>query len=213
MRRCFLSPTAGQVHLGAFILSAGLFVSSLTAEQVQMQNGDVYQGRVLAVTTNAVVLQSEVLGTIRLPRNKVAQVILGSKSGTNNVGVATVNPLIAASVPRTNSSLSELSASLRQLGLQTNLIRQVQAQLLSDAGPEANAKFNQLLNGLMAGSLDLKDLRAEAQSVAERARAARKELGDDAGGLIDGYLAILDSFLKETGPSFAPTNAPVLSKP
>lgn len=213
MRRCFLSHTPGHLHLGALILSAGLFVSSLTAEQVQMQNGDVYQGRVLAVTTNAVVLQSEVLGTIRLPRNKVAQVILGSNSGTNNVGVATVNPLIAASVPRTNSSLSELSASLRQLGLQTNLIRQVQAQLLSDAGPEANAKFNQLLNGLMAGSLDLKDLRAEAQSVAERARAARKELGDDAGGLIDGYLAILDSFLKETGPLSAPTNAPVLSKP
>ena len=76
----------------------------------------------------------------------------------------------------------------------------VQAQFLADAGPEANAKFNELLGGLMTGKLSLEDLRVQAQSAATQMHEARKELGDDAGVMIDGYLAILDHFLKETAP-------------
>jgi hypothetical protein len=39
----------------------------------------------------------------------------------------------------------------------------------------------------------------------------RKDLGEDAGGALDGYLAILDSFLKETETTYGATNAPSAS--
>ncbi len=88
---------------------------------------------------------------------------------------------------------------MRQLGANSNLVHKVQAQFLSGAGPEANAKFDELLNGFLNGKLTVNDIRAQAQSAANQLRAAKKELGDDAGWAIEGYLAILDHFLKETG--------------
>jgi len=105
-----------------------------------------------------------------------------------------------------------LSPAFHQLGANTNLIQQVQKQFLSGAGPEANAKFNDLLGGLMSGKLSVDDIRAEAKTAADQLRALKREGGEEAGFATDAYLAILDRFLKETAPSAGPaTNAPAPS--
>ena len=90
----------------------------------------------------------------------------------------------------------------------SNLVQQIQSAYLGDAGPEAKDKFNQLLGGLQSGKLDLNGLRAEAKSAADQVRSVRKDLGDEEGSVIDGYLAILDSFLKETGTPASITSTP-----
>src|SRR5262249_39797123 len=113
--------------------------------------------------------------------------------------------------PRTNLSLpksipqaaktnhsAEFSAAMRELGTQTNLIQQVRSQFLGDAGPEANDKFNEMLDGLISGKLTLNDLRAQAQTAADQLRSLKKDLGPEAGDSMDGYLTILDHFLRET---------------
>jgi len=178
-----------------------------------MQNGDRYSGKVVSLSANTLVLQSDVAGTLRLPRSGVAQLTLGTNAPTTlaAVPVVTNRPPPASAGVQTNLAPSEMPGALRQLGLHTNLIQRVQTQFLSDAGPEANAKFNELLNGLMSGRLSVNDLRAEAQSAANQMRDARKELGDDAGVMIDGYLAILDHFLKETAPP--PDSSTNLNRP
>ena len=104
--------------------------------------------------------------------------------------------------------MADLSASLRQLGANTNFIRQVQAQFLGAAGPEANAKFNELVGGLMSGKLTVDDIRKEAKSAADQLQELKRDLGEDGGWALDGYLAILDNFLRETSPpvSVAATN-------
>jgi hypothetical protein len=201
----------------AWILA--VFPGVALGDQVQMQNGDLYSGKVVSLSGDTLVLQSDVAGTLRLPRTKVALLTLG----TNAVTALAASPILTngpASAPfalRSNAAPSEISTALRQLGAHTNLIKQVQAQFLSDAGPEANAKFNELLNGLMNGKMSLNELRGEAQSAANQMHEARKELGDDAGVMIDGYLAILDHFLKETAPPASAStnlNRPVFrSKP
>ena len=171
------------------------------ADQVQMQNGDLYSGKVVSLNADTLVLQSEVAGTLRLPRAKIALLTLGTNSTPAARGSALTNrPPAVPAAATTNVPPSEMAAALRQLGAHTNLIQRVQAQFLADAGPEANAKFNELMGGLMSGKLSLEDLRAQAQSAATQMHEARKELGDDAGVMIDGYLAILDHFLKETAP-------------
>ena len=97
------------------------------------------------------------------------------------------------------------------MGAHTNLIRQVQKQFLTDAGPEANKKFDELLSGLMSGKLTVDDLRAEARSAADQLRALKRDSGEDSGFAADAYLAILDQFLKGTKPATPATNAPAPS--
>ncbi len=183
------------------------------ADQVQMQNGDRYSGKVVSLSADTLVLQSEAAGTLRLPRAGVASLTLGTNASTPLAAIPRLTnaPMPGTAAVRTNAGAPEMAGALRQLGLHTNLIQQVQAQFLGDAGPEANAKFNELLSGLMSGKLTLTDLRAEAQSAANQMRDVRKELGDEGGVMLDGYLAILDHFLKETAP--VPVTSTNLDRP
>src|SRR5205814_1217316 len=100
-----------------------LFAGSVQADQVQMQNGDHYVGRVLSVNTNALVLQSDVLGTITLSRDKVASITLGSSPWTN-VARAAVAPVPQPKTPTiaiTNNP-RDLTAAFRQMR-DTNAIK------------------------------------------------------------------------------------------
>ena len=103
---------------------------------------------------------------------------------------------------------------MRQLKTQPALIQQVQDQYLNNAPPEAKAKFDQMLTDLSTGKMSVGDLRAQAKSTADQLRSLRKELGEDAGEGLDGYLAILDNFVQESAATVAPiTNAVVPLKP
>ena len=91
------------------------------------------------------------------------------------------------------------------------MISQVQDQFLAGAGPEAQGKFNELVAGLLSGKLGVNDLRAQAKTTLDQARAAQKEMGDDGGSSLESYLSILEGFLKETAPAVDTTNPPVIA--
>jgi hypothetical protein len=177
-----------------------------------MQNGDLYSGKVLSLNSQTLVLRNENLGTISLPRVKVALITLGSNAPAYpaQIGSAArtnaISSLTGGPVASTNSN-SSLEAGLRQLRTNTNLIQQVQSQLLAGAGPEANAKFSELLDGLSTGKITLGDLRAQAQSAADQLRAFQRDAGDDSADLLNGYLAILDEFLRSTASASVPAPA------
>jgi hypothetical protein len=193
--------------LAGWLLLAG--AGQLPADQVELQNGDRYVGHVLSLNTNAVVLRSEVLGTLRLPRSKVAVITFGPVPPTNSAAppIGTNAGLPKPAAVLTNAA-SGVSPALKGMSVHTNLIQQVQKQFLSDAGPEANAKFNELLGGLLTGKLSVDDIRAQAKTAADQLRVLQRESGED-GGLASGvYLSILDHFLKETAPPGSATKAP-----
>ena len=185
---------------GAAALVLSCVLASMTpagrADQVQMQNGDQYFGRVVSLSSETLTLQSEVLGTIKLPRSRIGAINFGVNAPVVAPTHATNQVATAKPVLSTNAS-PELAQTLRQLGTQTNLINQVQSQFLSGAGSDANAKFNELLNGLTTGQLNIGDIRAQAQDAANQLRAAKKDLRDDS-GLLDAYLTVLEHFVKET---------------
>ena len=166
-----------------------------------MNNGDHYHGTVLSVTTNALAFQSDVLGSISLSRTKVAQIVVGKALSAN---APTLSPPTGIYTPKpTTAAASE--PVLLQLRSQTNLIQQVHNQYLGDAPPEAKLKFDQMLNDLSTGRMNLGDLRAEAKSAADQLRSLRKELGADATDGLDGYLTILDNFVQESGSATGTT--------
>jgi hypothetical protein len=183
----------------ASVVLLGLAAAGLRADQVEMQNGDRYLGKVLSLTTDKLVIQSEVLGKLTLPRDKVALITLGAVTNTNAVQASAPAPISSPPVALTGSS-PDLSSALRNLGSNTNMMEQVRGQLLAGAGADANKKFDELLGGLASGKLDLEGIRSEARSAASQLRALKEDLGPDASEPLDAYLNILDNFLKEASP-------------
>jgi uncharacterized protein len=206
-------PKASGLGAGSALLCAALILFAaagrLPADQVELQNGDHYVGHVLSLNSNTVVLQSEMLGTLRLPRSRVAVIVLGTGRATNSPTVSLPGDAQAPLPSATSQNVvSNVPPVLRGLSTSTNLIQQVQKQFLSGASPEASAKFNELLGGLMSGKRSVDDIRAEAKSAADQLRALQRESGEDTGIAANAYLSILDHFLKEAAPSGSATNTP-----
>ncbi len=178
---------------------AACLVPGVLADEVQMQNGDRYIGKVLSLNTDTLVIQNELVGTLKLPRSKVSQVVLGTSAPANLGRSSTTTNAPKREVSAAALTNAEVSAAVRQLAKNTNnALGQTPEQLLDSAGPEARAKFNELLSGLLSGKLSVSDIRAQAKSTADEVRKLRGQLGEDAGGLLDTYLAILDKFVAET---------------
>ena len=179
------------------------------ADQIEMQNGDRYAGDVLSLDARAVVLQSDVLGTVRLVRTNVAVITLGTAPAINSpVRQSPATGLAPTATTASATAKPNLPPGLRQLGASTNLIQQVQKQFLGDAGPEANTKFNELLSGLMSGKVSVEDIRTQAKSAADQLRALKRQGGEETGFAVDTYLAILDHFVKETEPAVPAAKSP-----
>jgi len=175
------------------------------ADLVEMQNGDRYAGKVLSVSADTVVLDSEVLGKINVPRKKVASLAFGTNAAASTaaanltrVSTPTNLPAAGSSAALTNTNV-DLSAALRRLGANTNFVAQIRQQMLAGS-PEAAGKYDEMVNGLMSGQLNMDDLRSQAKSYADQLREMKRDLGPEAGDSIDAYLGVLDDFLKETAP-------------
>jgi hypothetical protein len=191
----------------ALFVSAGMiFIFAapwLCADEVDMQNGDRYLGKVLSVSADTVVLDSEVLGVINVPRKKVAGLAFGVNAaapkpanGVTPVSAST-NPPTAGSSATLADTNADLSVAFRSLGTDTNFIGQIRQQLLANS-PGAASNYDEMVSGLMSGTVNMDDLRRQAQSTADQLRELKRELGPDAGDSIDSYLEVLDNFLKET---------------
>ena len=96
----------------------------LHADQVEMQNGDRYFGKVVAMTGETMVLRSDVLGTVTLPRDQVAQVTFVAPMITNATRGAAFTNLFLRGTPLTNSNPHRLPA-LTKLTEGTNAVLHV----------------------------------------------------------------------------------------
>jgi hypothetical protein len=69
---------------------------------------------------------------------------------------------------------------------------------VTDISPEALQSLNTKMLGLAPDNRSLEAARAQAQSAITQIKETRQELGDDAGDVLDGYLAVLEKFVQET---------------
>ncbi|HWF19549.1 MAG TPA: hypothetical protein VG754_09780 [Verrucomicrobiae bacterium] len=188
-------------------------VVTTRADVLELTNGDHYRGNVLSMNANSVEFQSEVLGRIVLPRSKVAtvtlhEVIAKPAANTKTTAMPYGSPIVVAA---TNASVGVSTAvvpgsqadtvvrELRKQGVDPKLIDQVQEQIFGKSSPEAAQKFNELMGGLLSGQVSVGDIRKQAQRSINDIKAAKKELGPDAGEMLDSYLGILEKFVQEAG--------------
>ena len=209
MHRAFQSGRGS--GLAGLIFLAAFFTEASWGDQVETVTGDRYVGRVVSLGEDKLVLQSEILGTVKLPRSRIANITLGTSTSTlaQPTNAIRITPALSRSnvtskAAHPASTNLQFDAAIRQLGTNSSVISQVQEQFLAGAGPEAQGKFNELVSGLLSGKLGVNELRAQAKTTLDQARAAQKELGDESGSL-DSYLAILEGFLKESAPPADPS--------
>ncbi|HIG28238.1 MAG TPA: hypothetical protein EYQ50_10720 [Verrucomicrobiales bacterium] len=202
----------------ALILLFGLQLN-LQGELIEMINGDRYQGKLVSVNRTTVYLNSDIQGDVKLPRSKVAAIYFNFNETLTITGAGVTKSLKTPGVKispskavqirsaagsgvalKRSGAASETGKVLKQIqtkGINSELIQQVQKQFLGQGGPEAQANFNDMLQGLMDGSIDMNGLKVQARSAAQSIRSLKSELGDDVGPMFDGYLRILEAFLKE----------------
>jgi len=184
------------------------------AEILQLVNGDQYRGTVLGMNASNIVFQSEIQGRVVLPRNKVAQIVLHdvvARNTTNSAKSANA-PLILSGPPSAQAQTVEpVSEQMRRQGVDPKIVDQVQQEIFGKGSPAATAKYNELMGGVMSGRLGVQDIRAEAQKTINQVRAMKKDLGDDAGDMLDGYVSILEQFVAESAG--APNEVVAPAKP
>src|SRR5579871_3897602 len=108
--------------LGAIALLA-FSAAPVRADQLQMQNGDRYTGKVLSVTEDSVVVQSDVLGKVTLPRNKITSLTFGETKITNTAPSTPVAAAAPTITPNTATTNVDLVAAFRNLGANTNFVQ------------------------------------------------------------------------------------------
>jgi len=154
------------------------------------------------MSADTVVLKSDILGVINVPRKLVTNLAIGA----NAPAPAAASPKSPAPASPAGSPASgaDLSGALRGLGAGTNFIGQIRQKLLA-SNPEAASNYDAMVSGLLSGSLDMEDLRRQARSAADQLRELKRAGGADPGIPVDAYLEVLDNFLNET--TGGPTNA------
>jgi uncharacterized protein len=123
-------PKPGTLGLSSAVVCGALMLFAaagpLPADQIELKNGDRYVGQVLSVNTNTVVLQSDVLGTLRLPRTKVAVITLDPSTAVGSPALPlSANAQPPARSPAPSKTASNPAPALRGLSANTNLIQQV----------------------------------------------------------------------------------------
>lgn len=210
--------------LSVFTVLGFLIVSPLNADVIQLDNGDTLNCKILSVTAKEVTIESDALGKVTLPREKVTAIVLGDslpkdkpkkpagakaadgKEGETpleiierlapkDFGPKAVADLEKNAVPAANPD--DVIDQLRREGVDPALREALQLRLPGFTAPEVQTYFNDTVDGLITGRLNLKDIRKDAMNAHTQLKELRDDLGPDAAAL-DGYLGILEGFLKNT---------------
>ena len=190
----------------AWLLFCALFtVLSLRADQLEMTNGEHYAGKILSLNSNSIVFESDVLGKVTVPREKVASMNFAGNAATN----APVTPRVVASTNRFSHASTNISAALRN-NTNSAAIEQIRQQMLTGTTPEVNQKYDEMLGGLMSGKLNVNDIRDQAKTAIGQINQLKKE-SPQADPMLDAYLEILQNFVNDAEPT--PAAKPTLPAP
>lgn len=151
------------------------FLAPLRADILNLANGDRYVGHVELVNQTEVHLKSDVVGLLKVPREKVVSIYFGTNQPVAGVAV------------KPEPAKNEFDPKA---------IEQVQRDFLSTATPEANDMFQQMVQGLASGKLSVDDLRAQARDSLKQLRELQAEIGEeDDNPLLQSYVGVLERFI------------------
>lgn len=196
---------ATRVSLCLLAIGVAFYCSSeAAADTIQLVNGDTLSGKVVSLNEKEVKLHSELLGELSIQRAKVASIYFGDaapKTTAVTPGATAAEPLKAAPA-KSDTPPEDLIKQLQSGGLNAKTVSELEDRFPLLAVPPVKQFFNKTVGGLIDGSLDLQHIRQQAIDVRDEIVELKKELGPDAAAL-DGYLGVLENFIRQTEPSAA----------
>lgn len=169
------------------LLALSCAIRFAVADVIECDNGDRYNGKVLSMDETKVKLQNDITGMLTIPRSRIVSISFRAAGAP-----------VAAGKPLPRSGTNGAPAKAGGLQIDAATVERVQNEYLAGASPEATQLFQEMVQGLSTGQLNLGDIRAKAATTLQELRAMQKELGDeDAGALLDTYGAILENFLRQ----------------
>jgi hypothetical protein len=190
------------------------------ADSVELVNGDVINGKVVSLDNRELRLTSDIHGDLAIRRDKVAAIALGDrkitrpsaaadsasgKAGTgrgSNASGGRASTSVA--VPVAPGSVEDVVRQLRAQGLNVEQVGNLQKELPLLKEPGVKKYFDDTVQGLIKGDINVGDVRKEAVRVREEYRKTAKSLGPEGEKALEqalgGYLQILDNFIRETEP-------------
>jgi hypothetical protein len=198
----------------------GAGASLAQADSVELVNGDVLNGKVVSLDDRELRLTSDIHGELTIRRDKVAAIGFGDRKITRPAAVADRATGRGGANSRTNATSGQASTSLtvpvapgsvedvvRQLraqGLNVEQVGNLQKELPLLKEPGVKKYFDDTLQGLIQGDINVSDVRKDAIRVREEYRKTAKSLGPEGERTLNqalgGYLQILDNFIRETEP-------------
>jgi hypothetical protein len=175
-------------------ITAWLLQPSIFAETVHLINGDLIQAKIISLDEHSLTIESEILGSLHIPREKVARIDFITQS----IADKPLNSLNTSHSLSSNPGIPQLAipGPLNSEG-STDLIKQVQQQMLTTAGSEANEMYQDMVQGVVSGKINVPQLKAMAEDTVQQIEELQAELGDDVGFALDGYLSILKGFIQK----------------
>jgi hypothetical protein len=188
----------------ASLLSAALlfFAGPVSADTVQLANGDVLNGKVLTLDDKNITLESDSLGKITIARAKVATITLGNAKPPALTTAPKTDTTPGATSPEAGT-VDEVLKQLKRGGVNPKDINELQKLFPELASPEASKYFDDAVKGLATGKTSIQDLRKDAIKARDELKKLTDDLGPDVGAATAPYLNILEKFIRETNPKDA----------
>ncbi len=218
---------------GKFAVALALIVfaseSSLRADSIELINGDLLHGKVVSLDDRELRLVSDIHGAVIIDREKVAAIGLGDRRLAPPVAGAAVapgevqaivrrgaevnvngRPTVTATVPVAPIAAQDVLRQLRAQGLSAENVAELQKALPMLKEPGAKRYFDDTVNDLVEGKIDVETVRKDAIRARNEYRKTAKSLGPDGEKTLNqalgGYLQILDRFIEDTDPKSAGNN-------
>jgi len=102
-----------------------------------------------------------------------------------------------------NKTPEDVIEELRRDGIAPGTLEAIHSAVPGLAAPEVQDHFNDRVDGLISGDLDIGDIRKDAEKAVADLEELQADLGPD-GAALNGYLSILKGFIKKTTPAPAP---------
>jgi hypothetical protein len=203
------------------------------ADSIELVNGDLLHGKVVSLDDRELRLVSDIHGAVIIAREKVAAIGLGERKVARPMPAAEspenateaqavvrrsvpagTKSAAAATAPVPSGTVQEVVRQLRTQGLSVENVNELQRafpQLKEQPG--VKKYFDEKVEGLIKGDVNVEDIRKDAIRVREELRKTAKSLGPDGEKTLNqalgGYLNILDKFIKEAEPpAVDPKTAP-----
>ena len=172
-------------------LWVGVAVLSASADQVTLRNGDVLNGKVVAMTTNSLVLQDDSLGNLTLPRVNVANIAFGTVTATASKPAATT--AVTATGANTVQAIPNLASEANSVsddtasGLASAYMSQTSPQAKSDSSPISDSDLQAMARDIQGHSNLVQEIAAQVLG-SSASPAAVSKIDDLLDGLASGQL-------------------------